>query len=381
MEKKYEKILIIFTILLSIVLVMTSVKYGSMVKPKAYFEQEFVEGVIVEVIEEKIVKDPIVSGRYMGTQKLRVKILEGSEKDNEFVINNTLSKRHNIKGTKGLKAIFTVREKNGKNIVWLYNYDRRSVIHLLVFSFLLLIVILGGIKGLKSILSLIFTSIMLIFVLIPLLFAGYEPIPISILVTTVIIFVSFSLIGGINKKTFDAIVGTIFGVVTAGLLSYIFGRLANLSGVNMENGEQVLYIATDYQIKIKGLMFISILISSLGAIMDVAMSISSAGSELVSRSEDISPKELFISLMNIGRDIMGTMTNTLILAFGGSSLTLIMMIWGYQMPYKQFINIPLIGIEAIQAFAGSIGIILTVPFTALITTVSLKHKRRRIDEK
>ncbi len=380
MKNRYEKILIIFTMVLSYMLITVSLKYGTMAKPKAYFKQEFVKGRVVEVVEEKIVPDPIVSGRFMGTQKLRIRILEGSQKGNEFVINNTLSKRHNIRGREGLKGVFTVREKNGKKIVWLYNYDRRNIIHLLVFIFLLLIVVLGGIKGVKSIFSLIFTSIMLIFVLIPLLFAGYEPIPISILVTIVIIFVSFFLIGGINKKTFDAIVGTIFGVVTAGLLSYIFGRLANLSGVNMENGEQVLYIATDYQIKIKGLMFISILISSLGAIMDVAMSISSAGSELVSRSREISPKELFKSLMNIGRDIMGTMTNTLILAFGGSSLTLLMMIWGYQMPYKQFINIPLIGIEAIQAFAGSIGIILTVPFTALVTTVSFKHKRRRIDE-
>lgn len=380
-RNKYDILLVGVTILLSILIIVISNMNTGKIRPLPYFKQEFVKGVVLEVLEEKIVKDPIVQGRYMGNQKIKIRLLQGKWKNEEFVINNTLSKQHNVLGKKGLTAIFTAREKDGKKIVWLYNYKRSHLIHLLLGIFLLLILVMGGIKGFKSILALIFTGVMIIYILIPMLFAGYDPIPIAISISIVIIFISFFLIGGINKKSLIAIAGTVFGVITAGILSYVFGKLARLSGINMENGEQVLYLATDYQIKVRGLMFISILISSLGAIMDVSMSIASSANELINLNKEINKKTLFFSLMNIGRDIMGTMTNTLILAFAGSSLTLIMMIWGYQMKYSQFVNIPVIAIEAIQAFSGSIGIILTVPFTAMIASISLKYMRRKKDEK
>lgn len=370
-----------FVIIVTMAIFFTSTLKSQSLHPiKPYFTQEFVKGRILDVIEERIEEDPIVHGRYLGSQRIRVKLLQGRLKDEVFVINNTLSKRHNILARNGMTAIFTVRESNGSDVVWLYNYKRSHYTHLLVASFFLLILVLGGIKGFKSILSLVFTAVMIVYVLIPLLFAGYEPIPIAIMVVSFIIFISFFLIGGINHKSLTAIFGTLFGIITAGILSYVFGQMAQLNGVNMERGEQVLYLAQDYQIKIKGLMFISILIASLGAIMDVSMSIASAASELVSHNNDIKELELFKSLMNIGRDITGTMTNTLILAFAGSSLTLIMMIWGYQMTYMQFMNIPTIAIEAIQAFSGSIGIVLTVPFTAITAVIALKYKRRKCYE-
>lgn len=366
-----------FVIVLCFIIVFLSRSFSQQIRPKPYFNQEFVKGRIVELVDENLEKDPIVEGRFLGTQNINVEILEGSSKGEMFNINNTLSKRHNVLTRENMIAIFTVRHRNGEKIVWLYNHHRSFYTHILIAIFLALILILAGIKGFKSILSLIFTGIMLVFVLIPLLFAAYEPIPLAISVASVIIFISFFLIAGINKKSLIAILGTFFGIISAGLFSYVFGNLASLNGINMENGEQVLYLAQDYQIKIKGLMFISILIASLGAIMDVSMSIASASDELIKQSPEIEEKALFISLMNIGKDLMGTMTNTLILAFAGSSLTLIMMIWGYQMTYMQFMNIPMIAIEAVQAFSGSIGILLTVPFTSVVAVSILKYKRRK----
>lgn len=369
-----------FVVILCCFVVFISNYYSKTIRPKPYFNQEFVKGRIIEVLDEQIEEDPVVEGRFLGRQNINVEILEGSSKGEIFNINNTLSKRHNVLTKKNMKAIFTVRESNDKKVVWLYNHHRSIYTHILIFIFMSLILILGGLKGFKSILALIFTGIMLICVLIPLLFAGYEPIPLAISIVSLIIFISFLLIGGINKKSLIAILGTFFGIITAGILSYAFGNLASLNGVNMENGEQVLYLAQDYQIKIKGLMFIAILIASLGAIMDVSMSIASASDELIRQNQKIKEKDLFLSLMNIGKDLMGTMTNTLILAFAGSSLTLIMMIWGYQMRYTQFMNIPMIAIEAVQAFSGSIGILLTVPFTSMVAVSTLKYRRRKTNE-
>jgi uncharacterized membrane protein len=378
--KRVENIFVVIVIAVSVIIVTFSKEYFKDIKPQKYFEQDFVVGTILEVLDEKIEVDEFVESRYIGVQKVKVRVEEGKLKGREFIISNTLSKRHNIYAKKNLKVILTIRKSDGKNIVWIYNYQRSKYIHCLMAIFFGLIVLLGGKKGFKSLVALCFTIVMIVFILIPMLFGGYEPIPLAVFVSGIIIFVSFFLVGGINTKSMIAIFGTFFGIITASILSYIFGKISMLSGINMENGEQVLYLAQDYRIKIKGFMFISILIASLGAVMDVSMSIASAANELIFNNEEIEEKTLFASLMNIGRDMMGTMTNTLILAFAGSSFTLIMMIWGYQMAYTQLINIPMIAIEAIQSFAGSIGIILTVPFTAFMATVSLKYRRRKANE-
>lgn len=369
--KHLEILVFIFTILV----IAGSIFFNNKLKPVSYFEQEFVNGKVVQILKEKIEKDPYVDGRYLGFQKLKVKFLEGEFKNREMLVDNPISKQHNILAKKGMEIVFTVRKAKDKTVIWPYNYKRDRVIYILATLFLLIICILGKLNGIKSLLALFFTGTVIIGILIPLIFRGFEPVPIGIGCSALIIVVSFVLIGGINKKSLSAILGTISGIVIAGILSYSFGKMALLSGVNMEKGEQILYLAKDYGIKVKGLMFISILISSLGAVMDVAMSIASSSFEIKQTDSNLTAKEHFTSLMNIGRDIMGTMTNTLILAFSGSSLTLIMMIWGYNMKYKQFINIPLIGIEAIQGLAGSIGIILTVPVTAAISTILFKNNK------
>ena len=142
----------------------------------------------------------------------------------------------------------------------------------------------------------------------------------------------------------------------------------------MKQGDQLAYMVQGYGIDISGLMFSAILISSIGAVMDVAMSISSAIYEIKFLNKNLSKKDLFISGMNVGKDIMGTMSNTLILAFTGGSLTTIMLMYGYQLKYLQFINLQDIAIDMIQGFSGSIGIILTVPITALISVYLLDEK-------
>lgn len=316
-------------------------------------------------------------GRFLGNQTIEVELLEGSEKSKTYTITNNITKGHNIYARKGVKYICTVRKQNGKNIVWLYNYNRAKYIYILTALFILLVLFIAGRQGLRSIISLFFTGVMIIFVLIPLFLSGAEPVPFSILILSIITIVSFLLISGFNRKTSAAIIGTITGILFAGIISYLFSRIADLSGINMEKGEQILYIAKDYNIRIKGLLFTSILIASLGAVMDVAMSISSSVFEIKNHKPNISNKDLFLSGMNIGRDVIGTMINTLILAFAGSSFALIMMISGLKMSYTQFINIPLISIEIIQALAGSIGIILTVPATNIVS-ILINNKQEGI---
>lgn len=370
-----EKILFILVAISIVIMGVFAPKYTEKNRRTSAFRQEFATGEIVKVLEENLMQDPIMTDRYRGSQVLQVKILEGQEKGKEFEVYNSLSNLHNTYGKPGLKAIFTIKETDGKKIVWLYNEKRDTYIYGLSVIFLLLVCILGKMKGVKSILSLIFTAAVIIYLLIPMMFSGANPIPISIGLLSIITIVSFLLVGGFERKTYLAIGGAIFGITLAGTISYMSGELMNLSGINMEGGEQLVYIAKGYKIQVKGLLFVSILIASLGAVMDVSMSIASSINEIYTHNPKIPLKMLFISGMNIGRDIMGTMVNTLILAFAGGSLPMMMMIWGYNMDYNQFINIPAIIIEITNALAGSIGIIATVPFTAAISIIFIKRKR------
>lgn len=359
-------------IIASVIIVAVSINING--DQKSYFAQDFQSCRVTSVNSEEIEKDPYVPGRVIGRQWITIEILDGELKNKKFNIINNITKKHNVYAESGKKYICTIRKQENRNIVWLYNYNRAKILYILLFIFVTTVILIAGRQGMRSLLSLVFTAIMIIFVLIPLIFSGAEPLPFSILILSIVIIVSFLLISGFSHKTAAAISGTIFGIIIAGLISYIFSSLANLSGINMEKGEQILYIAKDYNIKVKGLLFISILIASLGAVMDVAMSISSSVFEIKNHKPEIKSKDLFFSGMAIGKDVIGTMINTLILAFAGSSFTLILMIAGLKMSYIQFINIPVINIEIIQALAGSIGILLTVPFTNIASIIIINRR-------
>ncbi len=346
--------------------------------PDKYFPSEFVLGEVISIDESTLDDDPYVPGRKLGKQELSVKLLSGNERGKEFDIFNTLSKGHNILAENGKSYIFQVREEAGdKKVIWLYSYNRIPLLASLLLLFIILVLLIAGKQGFRSLVGLSFTGVMLLFVLVPLILKGVDPIFLSIVILSAVTCVSFFLISGFTDRSIISILGTIGGIVAAGTICYFASKLAHLSGINMEKGEQILYIAEDFGIRINGFLFIAILISSSGAVMDVAMSITSSLMEILKHHPTISSKELFNSGMSIGRDLIGTMINTLILAFTGSSFTLILMITGLSMTFNQFINIPLISIEIIQGIAGSIGIILTVPLTNIAFIILEKRRNKK----
>lgn len=206
------------------------------------------------------------------------------------------------------------------------------------------------------------------------IYKGYSPFLASIIIVILTTIVTMYLIGGISKKTISSALGTIIGVIISGIFAYVFGFFANISGYNVSDIEELLYIANISNIKISQLLFAGILISSLGAVMDVAMSISSTINEIHVKNPTLTSHELFKSGMNVGRDMMGTMSNTLILAFTGGSLTTLIILYSYNMPYNQMINMYSIGIEIMQGISGSIAIILTVPLVSFIASKIMCNK-------
>jgi uncharacterized membrane protein len=175
-----------------------------------------------------------------------------------------------------------------------------------------------------------------------------------------------TFLNGFSKKTIGAVIGCIGGVTIAGLIAYLAGIISPINGFNMPEAEELVLRAGE-NIKISGLLVSGILISALGAVMDVALMITSAVSELYTMNPKASRKMLFKSGINIGRDAMGTMANTLILAFAGASLNMLLLFRIFDYPYLQIMNSDLMIVEIIQGLAGSIGIVLTVPLVAALS--------------
>lgn len=375
MKRNIFAIVSVLIISIAIIMVSKSIFADGFIEDRYGKGAEFYNGVITEIIEEDLNKDPILDGVEIGYQKVIAKVTEGQYKDNTYEIKNNISRLYNYKVEEGTKVVLILYKQNNGNMIWdVYGYDRSSMIYVLAGIFIIVVIIIGGVKGIKSLVSLMFTLVTVIFLMLPLMFRGVEPMLAAVVSATLSIIVTLSLVSGINKKTVTAIIGTISGVVISGIIAYIFGELTHSSGMTMNDTESLIYIAEGTNLKVKGIMFAGILIASLGAVMDVAMSISSSLFEIYEVNKNIKQIDLFKSSMNIGKDIIGTMTNTLILAFAGGSITTLILIFAANMPYNKFINLEVLAIEIIQGLAGSIGIVLSVPITAAVGSYLCRKK-------
>ena len=182
-------------------------------------------------------------------------------------------------------------------------------------------------------------------------------------------FNSRSSIGGPTRKTVVAAGGTVAGVVIAGLAATLFSLATGITGWNVSDIESLLTLASTSGIQVGGLLFSGLLISSLGAVMDVAMSIASAIAEIHVQNPALSRRALFRAGMHVGRDMMGTDSNTLILAFAGGSISMLVLDYAYNLPYRQIINSNNIGIAIMQGLFGSFGIVLAVPVTVALAVL------------
>lgn len=279
---------------------------------------------------------------------------------------------------KGDSVVVHMSVSGSSKNVSVYSKDRIVAVAAFVGIFLLLICIIGGKNGVKSVVGLVFTFVSIFMIYIPLIYRGFSPFWAAVIITIITTIVTMYLISGFTVKTICAIAGTVTGVLLAGLSAWLFGKVADIDGYNVSNIETLSYIGQITNIQIGGLLFSGILIASLGAVMDVAMSVSSAICEIHDKAPQLGCFELFKSGMNVGRDMMGTMSNTLILAFVGSAVSELVINYAYNLPFRQIINSYNIGIEIMQGVSGSIGVILTVPAVAVVTAWLLTHRHGNI---
>lgn len=236
------------------------------------------------------------------------------------------------------------------------------------------IILIGGLNGVRALIGLAITILAVFFGMIPLIYNGASPVLVAILVSIGIIIVTFIIIAGFSKKTLSAILGTAGGIIVAGLFAIIFGELMKLTGA-CEHAQNLSMIENGSRFNFEGIMIAGIIVGALGACMDVGMSISSALHELSVEGNGMTIKKLIKSGMNIGKDVMGTMTNTLILAYVGSSLIVILLFKGFGFEaYEIANNMELVLEEVLRAIAGSFGLVTTIPITALVSAMLMGKK-------
>ncbi|AGF54356.1 putative membrane protein [Clostridium saccharoperbutylacetonicum] len=337
-------------------------------------ELHYEKGKVVS-IDEQVINPSGFSELYIGRQIVNVLIESGQYEGQTFQVNNALNYDTNFVLHKGQDIVVSINTSTGdKSLVNVYMFAPSRVVPLLVLIgiFIGVMCLVGGWRGFHSILGIVFTLTTVLFIFIPLLFHGVSVVFATILLVIITSCVTLFLVGGFDRKSISAILGTVAGVIVSVIIMLIFSKLLGISGYTSTDADAMLNIASQTKLQVKDLLFTGIIIASLGAVMDIAISIATSINELKKQKEDATFKELFSSGMNIGRDMMGTMSNTLILAFLGESIFSFILMYSYQVQFRQLFNSNSIAIDILNAICGSLAVVLTVPIVAAIAAKLLQ---------
>lgn len=336
-----------------------------------------------KVIKLVDIREEIIEGLQNTVIVFQAEMLTGDEKgqvlEMEQIINDvTIDKPNPVEVKDRILVSNTDLMGNAtEDAQWYYlQQDRIPGMLCLAAIFLILLLIIGKLKGLTTIISLAFTGAAVFCVYIPAILSGKDVYLTTIIITIYIIFSSLILLNGFNKKTLCAIVGNIGGILATGVLAFVVNYALKITGMVNEDYVFLAAIGDDSSIDLRAIVWSGIMIGSLGAIMDVSMSIASAMQELAVEMKDRTFKRMVSSGMNIGRDAIGTMTITLILAYAGSSIASILLFTLNNRNLLILMNFEMIVVEVIQAIVGSLGILLAVPITVLFAGATFNKNKK-----
>lgn len=310
-------------------------------------------------------------------QVVNVQILSGEHKGKQLLLDNYLTGNpaYDINIKKGVKVVLHAENSDNGVVYSISDIKRSGILILLSALFCGLLIYVGRKKGLFSLVSIALTCGLIYYLLTPMILFGINPVISTIILCIISTIITMYLVGGVNRKSSSAILGTILSVIFAGILSLISVKVASLNGLVGENS-LFLYSAHP-ELNFVGILISTMILATLGAVMDVAMSIASTINEIYTLNNELSVKELFISGMNVGKDIIGTMANTLILVYLGGSLPLLLL--ASNIDFQKFINLNQVVAEISAALIGSCAIVICVPITAFVASELVKNMPSKID--
>ncbi|MCW5822671.1 MAG: YibE/F family protein [Cyanobacteria bacterium TGS_CYA1] len=341
-------------------------------------EEELAIGKVLSVGKEQLNRELLKgTGMRSSQQIVQIKVLDGILRGRTFEIKHEITDNpaFNIKVAPDQEVVLAIsKQANNQSEISIADYHRMPVIAWLIVVFLALFLFFGRMQGVKALLGLVVTVLLISGVLLPLSMKGVNPLLTAIGICLVSTASIVWLIGGFSKKSVAALSGTIGGVIVAGVTAQLVIWLAPLTGLSSEEAQilrgSVLVQSPEFY---SGLLAAGMLIGALGVIMDVGISIASSVAEISKTNVELSFKDLYQAGMNVGRDIMGAMTNTLILAYAGSALPL--MLLATQIAPNKLVNLDLFATEVASALSGSLGLVVTIPITAFTAAKMMSRKQ------
>lgn len=345
-------------------------------KSKQEIVESYYTAKVTKILFDK--EEELPGGNKQRIQSLVLKILSGNEKGKERMTVNVVpdNPAFAIVGQIGKKYLITKIESvnDGQEDYFIVDYYREPFVWFLISLFLVVLVVIAGFKGVRTVISLLIVIAFIAFLLIPGIEKGINPLLSAVIISILATGITMLLVAGKNLKSLAATLGTGIGVMVSGLIATFIIKYAPLSGLSSTES-MILWGNRLYDINFKGLLAAAMIVSCLGAVMDVAISIASSIQEIRFANPEYSLKQLYNSGMNVGKDIIGTMTNTLVLAYTGMALPLLLLISHEKNPVK-FLNLELVVSEVTAAIAGSVGLIIAVPFTAFLMSFFVTRKKK-----
>lgn len=334
---------------------------------------DFLKVTVIEVMEESLVDDGF--GGEVINIRMQVEVTSAPYKNDMLVIEVQV---HDVETeiypiNVGDKLLINMLDIEGEIFFSVVTYQREGGLLWLMALFVVMVVIIGRFKGIRALLALGFSIHVILRLLIPAILINSSIITPAFFMSLYILIGSFIIIGGFSSKTLHATLGSLIGITVSSLLALFFLNTLKMTGILDEQSFFLLNIQ-GLDIDLRGILFTSITVGSLGAIMDVSMSLASALHELKSPTKTI--KDYVASAIAMSADMIATMTNTLILAYVGASLSMLVLMAVYGQPTHFIFNAEFYAFEVMMGIIGSLGLILTLPATTLMFVISTWFKKQ-----
>lgn len=361
-----DKIIYAITIFVSVFYIIGANKY--ILKGEDFFDKNESSRLFLSEVQEVISKSESEYGEI--NVNFKAKILEGENKGETVEALQMLDQTSSINSPalKPKDKIYLYKHESDDGLIWYADqYDRAHYLIVLGVIFVGFVIIFGRIKGVNTIIALVFTCLSVFCVYVPAILKGHNVYLWSIVTCLYIGVSTLLIVQGTTKKSFASMIGCLSGTAVAGILTFIMSKVLSLTGVLNEESLYIYYMNSESPIDLRAIIFGSIVVGAIGAIMDVSIDIASSLNEVVNASENPKFNDIIKAGFEIGRDIIGTMANTLVLAYIGSSLCCTLLIASYSGSITYLLNREAIVVEILQALAGSIGIFFTIPLTTYIS--------------
>jgi len=334
-------------------------------RPLALGETETMAARVIEVLEEGSLD--MGDGMEHPYQRLLVRV------EGEGTINIVSQERLFDYGDR--VYLERVAGVDGNDRFYISDPVRTTPLLLIAALFVGLVLLTGRRQGLRSLLGTLFSLLVLFFFVLPQIVAGRDPVLVCIVGSIALLAVSTYVIYGWNFKAHAAVVGMMLSLILTGLLAWLFVGWARLTGLSEEGGFLVSALGPD--INLRGLVLGGIIIGALGVLDDICVGQASAIFELINANRDLGWRQLFRRSLNIGRDHIAAMVNTLLLAYVGASMPLMLAFTIYQEPIWRRINREPVAEEIVRTLVGSLGLVLAVPITSLIASLMARWAVRQ----